>query len=260
MRFVRDCQNKDGGFGGSVNYPSTVLSTFNALQILYLLQHPLDLTKTKAFITDLINEDGSIYNDKYKETDVRILCCGVLSLQLIDLLSKGDFDRRKLSKRIPEDLLPDTKRFNLTNFIMKCYNNDGGFGNIPGGESHNAHTFCCLSSLRALGALEAFGTTDIARYITLKQKVNGGLSGRVSKKEDVCYSFWAYSSMVMIGREGMVNQERLKEFILSCQSQNGGFSDRPGNEPDLYHLMFSLAGLSLMGFEGLEAVDPGYCV
>lgn len=258
LEFVMNCKNLDGGFGGNIGYPSNVLSTFNALQILYILEHPYRDSTTLKYILGRINEDGSISNDEYGESDVRILCSGVLSLRLLELLSKGDFSRESLCMKI-ENLSPAIK-FNIVEFIMTCYNSDGGFGCIPGGESHNAFTFCCLSSLRSLGAIETFGGTDICRFIALRQKENGGLSGRIGKKEDVCYSFWAYSSLKLLKRETKINETKLKEFILSCQSPNGGFSDRPGNEPDLYHLMFSLAALGLLGHEKLYKVDPGFCL
>lgn len=256
LEFVMNCKNLDGGFGGNIGYPSSILSTFNALQILYILNHPYHDSTTLNYILGRINPDGSFSNDEYGESDVRILCSGVLSLRLLELLSKGDFSRESLGMKI-ENL---TSRSKIVEYIMKCYNTDGGFGSIPGGESHNAFTFCCLSSLRSLGGIESFGASDISRFISLRQKENGGLSGRIGKKEDVCYSFWAYSSLLLLGRENRINEAKLKEFILSCQSQKGGFSDRPQNEPDLYHLMFSLAALGLLGHGGLYRVDPGFCL
>ncbi|KAF9763570.1 putative geranylgeranyl transferase type-2 subunit beta [Nosema granulosis] len=258
LDFVMSCKNLDGGFGGNTGYPSTILTTFNALQILYILKHPYTDENTLKYICSRISPYGFFTNDRFKESDSRIQCSGVLSLRLYELLSKGDFSKESLSLKISEEII--FPRSEIVNFIMKCYNTDGGFGNIPGGESHNAFTFCCLSALRSLGALESFGESDLCRFIALRQHNNGGLSGRIGKKEDVCYSFWAYASLLMLGRREVVDEKKLMEFILSCESQKGGFSDRPGNEPDLYHLMFSLAALGLLGYKDLYCVDPGFCL
>jgi geranylgeranyl transferase type-2 subunit beta len=266
LDFVLSCKNEDGGFGGNKDYPSNVISTFNALQILFILKQTYSCSKTASFILNLIQEDGSIWNDEFGESDVRILCSGVLSLHLLEILSKEkNFldekrSREKFKNPVSDETMPYEIKFKVCGYIMNCYNRDGGFGSIPGGESHNAFTFCCLSSLRSLGALETFGVTDITRFIVLRQKENGGISGRVGKKEDVCYSFWAYSSMILIKKSHLINENELRNFIFSCQNKEGGFSDRPGNEPDIYHLMFSLAALSLLGHGDLNEVDPGFCL
>ncbi|AFM98829.1 prenyltransferase subunit beta [Encephalitozoon hellem ATCC 50504] len=258
--YVMRCRNEDGGFGGCAGYSSNITSTFNALQILYIYRIHYSDRSTVSFISKLLQPEGYFYNDIYGEIDTRINCCAVLGLHLLSLLEKGDFDSKSLSNPICGEFLSevgiDTKAIVL--YTQRCYNLDGGFGAVEGAESHAAQVFCCLSTLRSLGALGSVDVEGVTRFIAMKQTSSGGLSGRVSKKEDVCYSFWAYSSLVLIGRESHVNQKELAKFIFSCQGRSGGFSDRPGNEADLYHLMFALAGLSLLGYKGVKKIDPGF--
>lgn len=260
VEYVMGCRNEDGGFGGCKGYPSNITSTFNALQILYMYRVPYCDRSTVRFIAGLQQPDGSFHNDEYGEKDTRINCCAVLGLHLLALLEGRDFDRSSLQRPMCKEFLADAgvDARAVVQYTLRCNNLDGGFGAIEGAESHAAQVFCCLSTLRSLGALGAICKDEVARFIATKQTGSGGLSGRVSKKEDVCYSFWAYSSLVLIGAEACVDRERLTRFILSCQGRSGGFSDRPGNEADLYHLMFALAGLSLLGHKGLEAIDPGF--
>lgn len=258
--YVMRCKNDDGGFGGCEGYSSNITSTFNALQILYIYRIHYRDRGTASFISKLLQPEGYFFNDSYGEVDTRINCCGVLGLHLLSLLEKGDFDPKSLSNPICKVFLSeigiDVKMIVL--YTQKCYNLDGGFGAIEGAESHAAQVFCSLSTLRSLGALELIDVEGVTRFIAMKQAGSGGLSGRVSKKEDVCYSFWAYSSLVLIGKESHVNQKELLKFILGCQGRSGGFSDRPGNEADLYHLMFALAGLSLLDYKGVKSIDPGF--
>nr|AGE95072.1 type II protein farnesyltransferase beta subunit [Encephalitozoon cuniculi] len=258
--YVMRCRNDDGGFGGCEGYSSNITSTFNALQILYIYHIPYHDRSTAMFISGLLQPAGYFHNDGYGETDTRISCCAVLGLHLLSLMERGDFDPRSLSRPICKVFLAEAgvDPGAIVLYTQKCYNLDGGFGAVKGAESHAAQVFCCLSTLRSLGALETVDREGVARFIATKQASSGGLSGRVSKKEDVCYSFWAYSSLVLIGKECYVNQEELTRFIFSCQGPSGGFSDRPGNETDLYHLMFALAGLSLLGYKGLRRIDPGF--
>ncbi|KAK7857998.1 geranylgeranyl transferase type-2 subunit beta 1 [Quercus suber] len=81
------------------------------------------------------------------------------------------------------------------------------------------------------------------------------------KKCEVCYSWWAFSSLIMIDRVHWINKEKLVEFILDCQEmENGGISDRPDDAVDVYHTYFGVAGLSLLEYPGLKAIDPVYAL
>ncbi|KAM0671302.1 Rab geranylgeranyltransferase [Ordospora colligata] len=260
VSYVLRCKNTDGGFGGSEGYPSNITSTFNALQILYMCKHRYEARDTVEYICGLQQSSGCFHNDAYGEEDTRINCCAILSLHLLFLLGNGCFKVEMLARPMHDNYLKNTgiDVSMIIEYTLKCFNRDGGFGAIPGAESHAAQVFCCLSVLRSLGALECIDRTRVKRFIAMRQTISGGLAGRINKKEDVCYSFWAYSSAVMIGEQQSIDEEHLVRFILSCQGKTGGFSDRPGNETDLYHLMFALAGLSLLGYCGIKKIDAGF--
>lgn len=77
----------------------------------------------------------------------------------------------------------------------------------------------------------------------------------------VCYSWWVFATLSILGRGDWISQEKLQKFILSCQdTEKGGVADRPEDVADIWHTVFGLAGLSLMGYEGLQPVDPVYCL
>ena len=68
------------------------------------------------------------------------------------------FDDLLLETKISDKFLSETN-FNkneFLNYILLCNNEYGGFGQIPGSESHVAHTFCCVSILKSLGQLESY--------------------------------------------------------------------------------------------------------
>lgn len=279
IELVKSSLNKDGGFGGNIGLGSTILSTFHALQLLWIYGIPFYSKNTINFILNLQSDDGSFENDEWGEKDTRFDCCAVLSLHLISIMKDAisrsgnvlseevsfypecELNENLLSKPISEEFIKEIG-FDKTKSIMhilNCYNLDGGFGQIIGSESHAAQIFCCVSVLRVLDALVCVDVERINDFLVYRQCPNGGLNGRLEKKEDVCYSFWALAALIMIGSEG-IDKEALKAFIYSCEGENGGFSDRSGNEPDLYHLMFSIASLGLLGEEGLKEVDPGFCL
>lgn len=277
IKFVKSCMNTDGGFGGNVGLPSTVLSTFTALQILFIHGVPYYSRKTVDYILSMQLCGGGFVNDEFLEKDTRFDCCAVLSLHLLSIMkdhfgtdaeqacflidNEEALDRGRLKEPIPDEFLDEIRFDKNTSirYLLTCYNTDGGFGQLAGSESHAAQVFCCLSALRSLGGLDSVDRAQIEDFLVFRQCPNGGLNGRINKKEDVCYSFWAFAAVQLLGADS-IDRSALMSFIYECEGENGGFSDRKGNECDLYHLMFSLASLSLMQEEGLREVDPGFAL
>lgn len=321
--FVFSCLKKNGGFSPTPKYEPNIISTFQALQILFIYDFPYYNKDTVDFICSLQNEDGAFCFDLYGDIDTRFDCCGVLSIhllsimkehckpnELIDIISlfttdnikkddsqKNDFNINETDNLTQSNFLEEFLNFNIIestdkiaqyrnplnrnllslpiskeflstinfdlnlflNHILSCFNYDGGCGQIKGSESHAAQIFCALSSLRSLDSIDRIDRRNTIDFLVYRQTKSGGLSGRVNKKEDVCYSFWTLSSMIMLESE-FIDIEKLREFIFSCEDENGGFSDRPGNSPDLYHLMFSLASLSLLGDKNLKEIEPGFAI
>ena len=162
-------------------------------------------------------------------------------------------------------------------YIDSCANADGGYGTVPGAESHSGQIFVCLAALSIAGVLDSrlterpdwanrLGAWLSERQITTGSGI-GGLNGRPEKQEDVCYSWWVGSSLVMLKRAHWIDRVALSNFILGCQDpEQGGISDRPGHAVDVFHTCFGIAGLSLLQWSekqssnstvnfGLEEID-----
>ncbi|KAJ1516221.1 hypothetical protein HMI54_010324 [Coelomomyces lativittatus] len=194
-------------------------------------------------VSNLQNPDGSFRGDEWGEVDARFSYCAISILTLINRLDAIDVDM-------------------AVQFILKCQNFDGGFGTIPGSESHAGMVFCCVGALAMLNKLDTIDKPQhLGWWLSERQLPNGGLNGRFSKLEDVCYSWWVLSSLSMLGKSHWINKDRLVQFILSSQDDtNGGFADRPGHLPDVFHTLFAISGLSLLGYKGLKPVDPVFCM
>lgn len=266
LDFIVQCRNEDGGYGMSKGFPSTVLSTFNALQVLYIFHEMVYDERVEDYVLGLFSSQGFFYGDIYKEEDTRFVCCAILSLKLLSLAKEDtQYDRKRLAECISETYITHItskgfSRDKVIEYILKCYNFDGGFGSAPKNESHTAQIFCCLGALRALGALNSFDHCRTTQFLVFRQNSSGGFGGRPNKKEDVCYTFWNIASLSMLDSVHLIDTRRLWGFVLSCQDSYGGFSDFPENESDVYHTMFALAGLSLTGFPGIGTVDAGLCM
>ncbi|RCK65965.1 Geranylgeranyl transferase type-2 subunit beta [Candida viswanathii] len=253
--YVFSCwDEKSGAFGSFPKHDGHMLSTLSALQVLTIYDPGLAtiLPQEKKerlvkFITGLQLPNGSFQGDKYGEVDTRFVYTGVYSLFLLGALTKEIGD-------------------SASDFILKCFNFDGGFGLVPGAESHAAQAFTCVGTLAITGNLHLISGKDRAKlvgWLVERQTDTGGFNGRPEKLPDVCYSWWVLSSLGMLGKKDAVDLGSLEKFILNCQDfDNGGFSDRPDNQTDVYHTCFAITALSLIDHErySFREIDPIFCL
>lgn len=84
--------------------------------------------------------------------------------------------------------------------LYSCQNFDGGFGAVPGAESHAGQIFCCVGALSISSALHVIDADLLGWWLSERQCDSGGLNGRPEKQADVCYSWWILSSLRILGR------------------------------------------------------------
>ncbi|OQS53573.1 TYPE II PROTEIN FARNESYLTRANSFERASE BETA SUBUNIT [Ecytonucleospora hepatopenaei] len=315
--------SETGGFAPAVGYAPNVTSTLSGIQIVYLVNNInssilkyINIKKIREYLinsnihnihntniynTNIYNNTLYYCNDLFGDIDTRIDCCIIVGLYILNKIENTNILNNICNNNILNN--------NFINHLLNCYNFDGGFGQVESGESHVAQTFCCLVCLCILGKLDKINIEETLIYLREKQYIlnntnntvyntnnilsntdnilnknnYGGIKGRVNKKVDVCYSYWAYASYMIIKNNSNIynsniyndnsnlyndnniyndnnlynvyDTDNLIEFIMKCQHPNGGFSDRPGNMPDIYHQMFALASLSMLGMDGLNKVD-----
>lgn len=131
-------------FGGNVGHDPHMLYTLSAIQILALTHRldRLDRDKTAAYIAGLQREDGSFAGDQWGEIDTRFSYCALSGLAILGRLDGGLIDVEK-----------------ATDYVGRCRNFDGGFGCVPGAESHAGQVFTCAGALAIGKALHKVSTS-----------------------------------------------------------------------------------------------------
>mmetsp|Transcript_12073 Transcript_12073/g.25168 ORF Transcript_12073/g.25168 Transcript_12073/m.25168 type:complete len:396 (-) Transcript_12073:148-1335(-) len=254
-----DCYDPlTGGFGGNVGHDGHLLYTLSALQVLAVadrLGDPrLDREAVIKFISSLQQPDGSFAGDEWGEVDTRFSYCALSALSILGVLPKkgdtgGVIDLGKAAQ-----------------YVASCHNLDGGFGCVPGAESHAGQIFCCIGALSIAQSLELVDVDLLCWWLAERQCDSGGLNGRPEKQADVCYSWWILSALSILNRVSWINSEKLGGFILRGQDdEDGGIADRPGNMPDVFHTFFGISGLSLIGHlhqigDNYRQIDPVYAL
>jgi geranylgeranyl transferase type-2 subunit beta len=290
VEFTMKCwDSESGGFGAAPGHDAHMLYTCSAVQILAMadalsvLDDPVssDSKQTKRskigdceyppsrrsrgsrqqVISALQDRStGVFHGDSFGEPDTRFLYAALNALSLLGLLDRVD---------VPLAM----------SFVRRCTNAaDGGYGTVPGAESHAGQIFVCLAARSIGGDLDppggGGGSDDgrhdrLAAWLSERQvpETGGGLNGRPEKVPDVCYAWWVVSALVMLRRTHWIDRPALRRFVLRCQDpERGGLSDRPGDAVDVFHTHFGVAGLSLLewserrdGVEGealgLEEID-----
>ena len=160
-------------------------------------------------VAKLQRGDGSFMGDEWGEIDTRFSYCALSALSIIGHLEAVDVGKAAA-------------------FIDKCQNFDGGFGSMPGAESHAGQSmffrvlllnfvFCCLAALKIIDRIDLVNQDALGKWLADRQIKCGGLNGRPEKLEDVCYSWWVLSSLDIIQRIDWIDKDKLIDFILKCQ-------------------------------------------
>ena len=115
---------KNGPFSGHKDHDPHLLTTLSGIQVLHMYNSLslIDPKLTMDYIKSLANEDGSFQGDGWGETDTRFVYCAVACASLLGKLEELN---------IPK----------ILEYLGKCQNFDGGFGSVPGAESHSGQSF-----------------------------------------------------------------------------------------------------------------------
>ena len=154
VAWVLSCQNADGGFGGNRGHDSHILYTLSAVQILVICNAENDSRfnreKCAQWVAALQQPDGSFFGDKWGEVDTRFSYCGLSSLSILNRLDLID---------VP----------NAAHFVGRCHNLDGGFGAVPGAESHAGQIFTCVGALSIAHSLHLVDADALGWWLCERQ-------------------------------------------------------------------------------------------
>ena len=195
-------------------------------------------------------EDGSFRATKNMENDIRATFTAILIADTLNMLTPD------LTKAVVE-------------FVLSCQSYDGGFGPIPGVESHGGYVHCAVGIMKILGLLDRLNLNSLIRWIAMRQmEFSGGFQGRVNKLVDSCYSWWIGSACRIIADHLKIppfwDEDALTIYTLrSAQDLDGGFRDHQPSRRDAFHTFYGLGGMGVCGNKkeyGAEIIPEMDCL
>ncbi|KAJ4959657.1 hypothetical protein NE237_019567 [Protea cynaroides] len=244
----RTCQFQPDGSKALDHNGSHLASTYCALAILKIVGYNLATIDSESILISMKNlqqPDGSFMPIHIgAETDLRFVYCAAAICFILKNWSGMDREKAK-------------------DYILNCQSYDGGFGLVPGSESHGGATYCAVAALKLMGFIEddplskstpssIINVPLLLEWSLHRQTVDCGFQGRPNKASDTCYAFWVGGVLRILGAHQFFDSGALHGFLLTCQSQYGGFSKFPGKLPDLYHSYYGLSAFSLLEEPGLK--------
>lgn len=192
-----------------------------------------------SFIRMLYEPSKGYYRKSFQpvlqeSADIRHTTAAVLATSVALKLAGCDesYHRIKMRQWIDCD--------HVTRNIMEHFNDDGGVSLWPPTESHCGAAFCAVAVLTTLGTVDRVPRSKLIalKGWLLKTLSNfGGVSGRLGKTEDVCYSFWLLATLSLLRKCGVHSQvlrhREMIQFLEKCQTANGGIASCPCEEGDV---------------------------
>ncbi|XP_077216062.1 prenyltransferase family protein isoform X2 [Tasmannia lanceolata] len=210
----RTSQFPSDGIGGSHLNFSHLASTYCALAILRVVGYKLSRIDSDSILISMKNlqqPDGCFMPiHTGAEKDLRFVYCAAAICSMLNDWSGMDKGKAMA-------------------YIIQCQSYDGGFGLVPGSESHGGATYCAVAALRLMGFIEddlskctsssIIDVPSLLEWCLQRQAIDGGFQGRTNKASDTCYAFWVGGVLKILGAHHFFDKGSLREFLLTCQTK-----------------------------------------
>ncbi|XP_021674220.1 geranylgeranyl transferase type-2 subunit beta 1 isoform X2 [Hevea brasiliensis] len=140
----------------------------------------------------------------------------------------------------------------VTEWIMQCQHESGGFAGNIGHDPHVLYTLSAVQVLALLNKLNVLDIDKVSNFVGL-QNEDGSFSGDMWGEIDTRFSYVAICCLSLLHRLDKINVEKAVNYILSCKNVDGGFGCSPGGESHAGQIFCSLAALAITG--SLHLVD-----
>ena len=115
----------------------------------------------------------------------------------------------------------------LKSFLMACRTPEGAFTMHRDGEVDIRGAYCATVAAHLTNVMTAEMFEGTAEWIARCQTYEGGFAGEPGLEAHGGYTFCGYAALVLLGKEGLIDNRRLLRWVTSRQMRfEGGFQGR----------------------------------
>jgi geranylgeranyl transferase type-2 subunit beta len=243
-QFVSMCQNPDGGFGGNVGMPSSILCTTAALQLLFVMLNA--------------GKEGNEEKERgKKEENARHL----RPTDKISVLREEDVE--SFMERFRDALgIGHCEEAGAVNYAACGVYLDSlvdarGVNGNEFGEKDQRFVCCYVASKKLIGMMNPTlgGVSSISeermeavlQYIVDSMNEDGGIGPVPGGESHAAYTFCALSALFLLGKIEMVDKDTCVRFISLRQADSGGLAGRVDKQEDVCYSFWSYSVLAMLG-------------
>ena len=144
----------------------------------------------------------------------------------------------------------------LVSWVLKCQNEDGGFGGNVNHDSNLVYAlFLVMSRRYTLSALQILAICDklelidaerVARFITGLYLPDGSFMTDKYGELDLRFNYCAVQSMALLKKLDQLDCDQIARYICSCQNIDGGYGSSPGSESHSGMVFCAMGALAIL--------------
>mmetsp|Transcript_57545 Transcript_57545/g.65650 ORF Transcript_57545/g.65650 Transcript_57545/m.65650 type:complete len:335 (+) Transcript_57545:59-1063(+) len=142
--------------------------------------------------------------------------------------------------------LNDSRKQEITSWILSCQNDDGGFGGNLGHDSHITSTHYAVLVMASYDALDMLDQDRVVGYFKSLQQSDGSFAGDSWGEVDCRFSYNAASCLKILNRLHDVDTEKMRDYVLACKNFDGAFGAVPEAESHAAYTFVCLGTLAVL--------------
>ncbi|EIM86136.1 terpenoid cyclases/Protein prenyltransferase [Stereum hirsutum FP-91666 SS1] len=236
VRFLRACQDADGGFSTTPGCrDSDLRMVYCAFAISSMLGdwRGVDVPRALEFIWRCRTYEGGYGQAPFCEAQGGTTYCALACLYLAPSSSSSSSH-------------PDVSSSSHTPSSTSTFSQDPSSSSLPPPPPPSPPS--------PLSPSEHAST--LRWLVHTQDAASGGFVGRTGKLADACYCFWCGAGIEILGHGDVVDRDALAGFMGRCQYKFGGIAKAPGEHPDPYHTYLSCAMIAMYPPQNQNQASP----
>jgi len=170
------------------------------------------------------------------------------ALQILVMADSAAEDDDSNTDFVLANVLDDEKRSQIINFVVQLQQEDGSFSGDEWGEIDTRFSYCALSILSLLGAMDRANVDRAVQYIASCQNMDGGFGSMKGAESHAGQVFCCVGALSIAKSLHVIRHpDLLGWWLAERQVDSGGLNGRPEKQADVCYSWWILSVLSILG-------------